>query len=180
VHEPNFESTLKAAGQGDRRSLSDVYAHYNPLLVRYLRAQAPGFGEDLAQEAWLEVAAQLRGFDGGEREFRLLLLAEARHQAAEFKRRSGREPVRPVPPRSLDELRAAPVGDATVADAALAELLEGLRPLQAEILLLRVVGGLSADEVGALLGKSANMIRVTQHRVLRHLARRLKPDRVPE
>jgi RNA polymerase sigma-70 factor (ECF subfamily) len=178
LDEAAFQQIVGRAGAGDRRALSDLYANYNPMLVRFLRAQTPGYGEDLAQETWLAVAPKLETFRHDERAFRILLLSEARHQAATFKKSSRSEPARSVPPSRLTALRPITVGDATVADAAVAQLLDGLRPLHAEILLLRVVGGLSAEETGALLGKSPGMIRVTQHRVLRQLARRLGSDRV--
>jgi RNA polymerase sigma-70 factor (ECF subfamily) len=44
--------------------------------------------------------------------------------------------------------------------------------------LLRVVGGLSAEETGAFVGKSAGAVRVIQHRALRKLAKRLSKNRV--
>lgn len=178
MDEAVFQSTVETAATGDRRALTALYAEYNRLLVRFLRVQAPGFGEDLAHETWLSVTPSLPGFRGGERQFRMMLLSEARRQAAEFKKSSGGGRVRPVPPRTFAVLHPTAVGDEPVADAAVAELLDGLRPLHAEILLLRVVGGLSAEETGALLGKSPGMIRVTQHRALRLLARRLGNDRV--
>lgn len=168
---------VQQAGRGSEGALSRLYAAYNRLLVRYLRAHVPGFGEDLAQETWLAVAPRLREFRGSERDFRVFLLSEARQQVADF--RNQRDPARPLAPRTLRGLRSVDVGDEPVADAALATLLEGLRPLHAEILLLRVVGGLTAEETGALLGKSPGVIRVTQHRVLRQLAKRLGPEPIP-
>jgi RNA polymerase sigma-70 factor (ECF subfamily) len=178
VDETDFQAIAAQASTGDRRALSALYANYNRMLVRFLRAQVPGYGEDLAHEVWLEVAPRLTTFHDDERAFRMLLLAEARRQAASFKKSSRNQPARLVPPSRLSALRPMTVGDATVADAAVAELLDGLRPLHAEILLLRVVGGLSAEETGALLGKSPGMIRVTQHRVLRQLAQRLGSRKV--
>ena len=179
MNEATFQSTLAGAGKGDRRALTLLYAQYNRMLVRYLRAKVSGYGEDLAQETWLALTPKLRTFSGDERTFRMMLLNEARRQAHEFRRTSQLERVRPLSPRAMNGLRPGPVGDEPVADAALAELLDGLRPLHAEILLLRVVGGLTAEEAGALLGKSPGMIRVTQHRVLKQLARRLGSERVP-
>ncbi len=148
------------------------------MLVRFMRAQAPGYGEDLAHETWLAVAARVSDFAGEERDFRLLLFTEARRQVTLFRRSAQKESARPVPPRSMHGLRPVTVGDATVADAAVAELLDGLRPEHAEILLLRVVAGFTAEETGALLGKSPGLIRVTQHRVLRQLAKRLESERI--
>lgn len=175
-----LQTTIASAGAGDRQALTVLYAEYNRMLVRFLRAQVPGFGEDLAHETWMAIAPLLKTFRGDERAFRILLLSEARRQAISFKRSSSQERVRPVAPHALYEMRPTLVGDEPVADAAVAELLHGLRPFHAEVILLRVVGGLSAEETGAILGKTPGVIRVTQHRVLKQLARRLGKDRVPQ
>lgn len=39
-----FGQNLSEAGSGDRRALTELYARYNRMLVRYLRAQVPGVG----------------------------------------------------------------------------------------------------------------------------------------
>lgn len=171
--ERDFVDILSAAARGDRQGVADLYARYNRMLVRYLRVHAPGYGEDLAHETWLAVTPMLPRFRGTERDFRVLLLTEARRLVAQLRRDYARDKIRPVEPQRLSTLRPVLVGDEPVTDAAIAELLAGLRPLHAEILLLRVVAGLSAEETGALLGKSPGVIRVTQHRVLKQLARRL-------
>ena len=44
-----------------------------------------------------------------------------------------------------------------------------LRADQQEVLALRVLGGLSATQVGEVLGKSEGAVRVAQHRALRSL-----------
>ncbi|MGH3750328.1 MAG: sigma factor-like helix-turn-helix DNA-binding protein, partial [Micromonosporaceae bacterium] len=44
-----------------------------------------------------------------------------------------------------------------------------LSPNHREIILMRVAVGLSAEEVGQILGMSAGAVRVTQHRALNRL-----------
>jgi RNA polymerase sigma-70 factor (ECF subfamily) len=53
--------------------------------------------------------------------------------------------------------------------AAATALLELLPPAHRELLLLRVVAGLSAEETGAALGMTAGAVRVAQHRALARL-----------
>ena len=43
-----------------------------------------------------------------------------------------------------------------------------------EVLALRVLAGLSADQAGAVLGKSPGAVRVAQHRALRSLRDRME------
>lgn len=165
------------ARAADRRSLGDLYALHNRRLVRFMNAHVPGYGEDLAQETWLAMSGAPHDFGGDERAFRMALFAEGRRQISGFKKSATRDASRPVAPRSLDSLHAVVAGDQPMADAAMTEMLKGLKALHAEILLLRVVGGFTAEETAALLGKSPVQIRVTQHRILRQLARRLGQDR---
>ena len=46
---------------------------------------------------------------------------------------------------------------------------------QAEVLLLRVLADLDVDQVAAIMQRSPNWVRVTQHRAVRTLAKRLGP-----
>jgi RNA polymerase sigma-70 factor (ECF subfamily) len=49
-------------------------------------------------------------------------------------------------------------------------IIRRLPPLQAEVIVLRVVAGLGTDEVAQLLGRSPGAIRVAAHRGLQRLA----------
>jgi RNA polymerase sigma-70 factor, ECF subfamily len=49
-------------------------------------------------------------------------------------------------------------------------LLSRLPRLQAEVILLRVIGGLDTNAVARLLGRSPGSVRVAGHRGLRRLA----------
>jgi len=50
-------------------------------------------------------------------------------------------------------------------------LVSTLPPLQAEVIMLRVVAGLDTEAVAELLGRSPGAVRVAAHRGLRRLAR---------
>jgi RNA polymerase sigma-70 factor (ECF subfamily) len=174
-----FRQILMAAQAGQRTAVACLYRQFNPMVVHFLRAQAPGFGEDLAQDTWLAAAGKLRGFRGDERAFRMWLLSLARTQLAQQSGSSERDRTVLVDTQRLVSMTAPrQPEDVRVADAAIAQLLAGLPVSHAEILLLRVVGGLSAQETAALVGKSQGAVRVIQHRALRSLARRLSEDPV--
>ena len=82
-------------------------------------------------------------------------------------------------PLELAEHRAGPDDPATAAleaestRAALALIAE-LPPDQAEVVALRVLGGMSVDEVARIIGKRPGAVRVLAHRGLRRLAQRLE------
>ena len=56
----------------------------------------------------------------------------------------------------------------------MAELVRVLPEEQREVLLLRVVVGLSAEETAAAMGMNAGAVRVVQHRALNELRRQVK------
>ena len=60
------------------------------------------------------------------------------------------------------------------ATGAAAATATGTLPDQAEIVLLRVVGGLPMEDVAAITGRRPGTVRVLQHRALKRLADRLE------
>ena len=176
---PAFDDVLAAAQHGADWAVSVLYREFNPGLVRFLTAQARASGEDLAQEVWLAAAPRLCGFEGNEAGFRAWLFTIARRRLIQHWRDTGRRPAVATAP---EDLVAVPsnTDDIAAADAAAAaaELVAGLPADQAEVVLLRVVGGFDADEVGRIIGKRAGAVRVIQHRALRKLAEKISGDRV--
>ena len=61
--------------------------------------------------------------------------------------------------------------DALDADEVRRRLVERLPADQADVVLLRVVGGLDVRRVAGVLGKRPGTVRVLQHRALRRLAK---------
>jgi len=62
--------------------------------------------------------------------------------------------------------------DRVATEAAVAYVFAALSPDQAEVVLLRVLGGLRVAQVAEMLGKRPGTVRVLQHRGLRRLADR--------
>ncbi len=49
------------------------------------------------------------------------------------------------------------------------EVLDSLPPLQRDIVLLRVIGGLSVEETARIVGRRPGAVRTAQHRALARL-----------
>jgi RNA polymerase sigma-70 factor, ECF subfamily len=178
-----FDALLTAAKAGDEAAVVCLYRDLNPPLVRFLSAQAGGVGEDLAQEVWLAAGKGLAAFSGDENGFRAWMFTIARRQLISHWRHARRRPQRATDPSDLDELSAPPDSaddpDARLfSDEAVRALVAGLPREQAEIVLLRVVAGFDAEEVGAIVGKRAGTVRVLQHRALRRMAERFAAESV--
>jgi RNA polymerase sigma-70 factor (ECF subfamily) len=168
-----FEAVLAAAQRGDEEAVARLYRDLHPRLSRYLMAREPRAAEDIEGEVWLAVARGIAGFCGGEEAFRGWAFSIARRRLADFRRTGARRATVPVPTAELD--RAGPddpeaiVLDDLSADAAAAFVAATLPHDQAEIVRLRVLGGLSVEQVADLLGKRPGTVRVLQHRALRRL-----------
>jgi RNA polymerase sigma factor (sigma-70 family) len=170
----NFPRVLDAARDGAEWAVTALYRDLSGPVLRYLTPQAPMEAEDLASEAWIDVAGGLYRFKGDEQDFRRFVFAIARRRLVDHVRKARRRRTHPAPAADIEPY--LPTGDVE-AEAmegfstrqALALLTRLPRP-QAEVVLLRVVGGFSAEEVAGLIGKRAGAVRVLQHRALARLA----------
>jgi RNA polymerase sigma-70 factor (ECF subfamily) len=177
-----FEERLAAAQAGHGSALGELFHELYPRVFRYLRALEPNEAEDLASDTWLSVASALPLFRGDEQGLRAFAFTIARRKLIDFQRRRSRHPSVPMEPERLaEEGRVGDVEDealtALATEAAL-ERIGTLPPEQAEVILLRVLGGLPVDEVAQILGKRPGTIRVIQHRALRRLAEQLTREDV--
>jgi RNA polymerase sigma-70 factor, ECF subfamily len=168
-----FAAVLTAAQDGSEAAFSQLWRDTNPALIRYLRVMAPEAAEDVAADTWVTVLRGLTGFRGDEQAWRAWVFTVSRRRVVDQRRRASRRPKTV----ELDELRAEPVTPDAADEAierlstraALAMLTE-LPPLQAEVILLRVVAGLDTDVVARLVNRSSGAVRVAAHRGLRRLA----------
>jgi RNA polymerase sigma-70 factor, ECF subfamily len=174
----DFETVLAAAQSGSEAAFAELWHDCNPALLRYLRVLAPDAAEDIAAETWVQVVRGLPGFRGNEQNWRAWLFTTARRRVTDLARRMARRPA--VSLDALPDLAAALTSlqgpdAATLAmesldtRAAIA-LVARLPPLQAEVIMLRVVAGLDPETAASLLGRSPGAVRVAAHRGLRRLA----------
>jgi RNA polymerase sigma-70 factor (ECF subfamily) len=173
---------LAAAQQGDERAVTTLYRALRPRLAGYLRAREPKAADDIEGEVWLAVAQGLTRFRGDEDAFRAWVFAIAHRRVADFRRTAARRATVPVPTEELERAAGHDPADAVVerlsAAATTAFVTATLTAEQAEVVLLRVIGGLDVQQVAELLGKRPGTIRVIQHRALRRLQAALDEGRV--
>ena len=172
-----FEELLDAVRVDAEWAVAELWRDLHPRLLAYFRASEPGAADDLAADTWVDVARSLPRFEGGEAEFRRFAFTIARRRLTDHRRRRFRRRTDPV---ATETLAAHPGADDTAAPAlgrAALEVIGRLPPDQAEVVLLRVVAGFSAEEVGAIVKKSPGAVRVIQHRALKRLAGLLGENR---
>jgi RNA polymerase sigma-70 factor, ECF subfamily len=162
-----FESTLIAAQSGAEWALESLYRRVHPPLLRYLRAQEPCEAEDLASEAWLDVAHGIGRFEGDEPAFRRWAFTIARRRLIDLRRSRTRRRTAPAPIGLLAKQPSPTEQD--LSQEAVSHLA-ALPHEQAEIVLLRVVAGFDSNEVALITGKKPGTVRVIQKRALERLA----------
>jgi RNA polymerase sigma-70 factor, ECF subfamily len=158
---------------GDRVAAAFATVHGD--LLRYLRAMVGEDGaEDVASQVWIEMVSGAAEFRGDRAAFRRWVFATARRRALDERRRWWRRSVKLCPPGDRELERPAAEEEGSVErDAAVARIAQLPRP-QAEVVLLRVLGGFSAEEVAELTARTPGAVRVIQHRALRRLAADLR------
>lgn len=158
-----------------RPDLETLYRELQPTLLGHLRWVHASQAEDIAGDVWTEVAASFPTFVGSDDAFRAWVFTLARRRAIDSYRRAGRRPtaaLREGGPVAADRPEEETV-DRLSLEAIVARLHRLLPADQAEVLLLRVVRGLSVVEVAAATAKTPANVRVLQHRALQRLAARL-------
>jgi RNA polymerase sigma-70 factor (ECF subfamily) len=175
-----FRSQLEAARAGDEWALTALYRGLHAKLLRYLAAHEPDDADDIASEVWLDIAAGLDRFEGDERDFRSWSFTIARRRLVDSRRRDEREERRLVSMDSVSERRDGDdVPELAETDLAVKAALRRIATLphqDAEVILLRVIGGFTAEEVGELIHRPTATVRSLQQRAIQRLVRAGKAE----
>ncbi|MFF1256023.1 MULTISPECIES: RNA polymerase sigma factor [unclassified Streptomyces] len=177
VRDEELGMAVARAQEGDEASFAVAYRLVQPGLVGYLRGLVGDEAEDVASDAWLEIARDLGRFRGDGAGFRGWTATIARHRALDLLRR---QKARPRPSGLEQDMLELP-GTHSTSDQALetistAEALSLISDLprdQAEAVLLRVVVGLDGPSAARVLGKRPGAVRTAAYRGLKKLADRI-------
>lgn len=178
VYGERFDTVVADAVAGNRDALRELLETVRPIVLRYCRARIGSVersghtADDVAQEVCLATITALPRYRDQGKPFLAFVYGIAAHKVADLHRAAGRD--RAYPTDSVPEVEstgASPEQLAVQADSAarMNELLQVLPGNQREILILRVVVGLSAEETAEAVGSTPGAIRVAQHRALARL-----------
>ncbi|MFD5345482.1 RNA polymerase sigma factor [Streptomyces anulatus] len=177
AHDAELGAAVDRAQQGDDEGFAIAYRLVQPGLIGYVRGLVGDDAEDVASEAWLEIARDLGRFRGDGAGFRGWTATIARHRALDHLRRQKRRPRTSLLEQDMLELpgghdTAAAVLEKLSTEQAL-ELIGSLPRDQAEAVLLRVVVGLDGPASARVLGKRPGAVRTAAYRGLKRLAGQL-------
>ncbi len=173
-----LDAVVAEAVAGNRDALREGLEIIRPIVVRYCRARVGATersglsADDVAQEVCLAAITALPRYKDQGRPFLAFVYGIAAHKVADAHRAAARnraEPTDVVPERfSMDTGPEQMALDAE-SSARMNRLLAVLPEKQREILILRVVVGMSAEETAEAVGSTAGAVRVAQHRALARL-----------
>jgi RNA polymerase sigma-70 factor (ECF subfamily) len=188
-----MDPVLAAARAGDRKAMSRWLAQHEDAIYRFaLRmCRDEEAAKDVLQESMIAAARNLSSFRGDSAPTTWLFTITRSFCGKQRRRRKG-EPAQyePLVSEAGEEIERAPFVDAArtpdVAaegaeiDRAITDAIDELEASQRDVLVLRDVEGLSANEVGEVLGLSVEAVKSRLHRARVRLRERLAPMLEPK
>ena len=168
------EELLHAASTGDRAAVARVLEIIRPLVLRYCRGRlgtrdrSIASADDIAQEVCLAAIMALPAYRLQGKPFLAFVIGIAARKVIDAERAAA----------DLTEESAGPEQRALSVkrSAELRRLLDQLPEKQREVLILRIVVGLSEEEIAKIVGSTPGAVRVAQHRALGKLRKALPEE----
>lgn len=173
------DEVVRQAIRGEPDAAAELLAAIRPGVLRYCWARLGTLGgtsvspDDVAQEVCLAVFQALRRYQDRGLPFAAFVYGIAANKVADARRAAARTAVVWSVDTVAEPADEAPGPErhAVAADLfrRVTGLLQHLSDTQREIIALRVAAGLSAEEVGAVLGMTPSAVRMAQSRALARL-----------
>jgi RNA polymerase sigma-70 factor (ECF subfamily) len=175
-----FPSVLDAARAGAEWAWRSLYQDLAPSVLGYVRARGAVSPEDVCGDVFCQVVRDIHSFEGDEAGFRSWVFVLAHHRLIDEARRRKRRPEISV---ADEELRGVGGHSDTETEAIgrveasrVTKLIGELTEAQRDVILLRLVGGLSIQEVAEVMGKGERAVKSLQHRGLETLRSKLEAE----
>ena len=171
---------VEAAQAGAEWAWSRLYGDLSGPVLGFFRSRGAAEPEDLLSEVFVQVARNIGSFRGDARSFRSWVFTVAYHRIIDERRYRAR---RPVEPGDVDR-GAGRTGDveqealAALGTESTVALLDQLTPDQSTVLLLRIVGDLTIDEIAHTMGKRPGAVKALQRRGLQKLRELIETEGV--
>jgi RNA polymerase sigma-70 factor (ECF subfamily) len=178
-----FSEILDAAKSGAEWAWEDLYRELAGPVTAYLRSRGAADPDDVASETFLQVARNIKTFDGDYESFRSWIFVIAHRRLLDSRRAISRRPK-----TVSDDARLYVVPDVQQVDAEamdlistarMEELFDRLTENQRDVLALRVIGDLTVEQTADALGKRVGAVKALQRRALASLRRVMSESGVP-
>jgi RNA polymerase sigma factor (sigma-70 family) len=174
-----FDEVLEAVRVGEPWAFDRIFRTLAPVVTAYLGAQGSVEPDDLTSEVFLGLLRNIGSFQGDEAGFRAWVFTIAHRRLTDERRRISRRPTSEPLTAVADRPAPDDVEDTVVRSLSterVRALCELLGRDQRNVLLLRLVAGLTVEEVAAVLEKSPGAVKALQRRGLRAIGAVLKRE----
>lgn len=183
MNDTDFETVLHAAQAGAPWACQRIYDDLRRPVLAYVALRRVRDADDVTSEVFLHVFRGLGGFVGSQADFRAWVFAIARRRVHDAWRAVARRVAEAELTPGLD-VQAGDVEEDALTRlglAAYASVLDELTADQRDVVLLRVLGDQSLEQVAATLGRSVASVKALQHRALHALRRAIEasPESFP-
>jgi RNA polymerase sigma-70 factor (ECF subfamily) len=166
------EATFKRAQGGDPAALNALYRAFAPAVVQYLRVRGIDDPDGGCHDVFLSVIPRIRKAKGGIQGFRVQLFNAAHARMVDHFRHKSMSPATDGDLPDVDNRTVPPAGGtavATLTGSRVETLLQVLGSDQREVVLLRIVAGLSIEETAAVMKQTPGAVKQLQRHGLRAL-----------
>jgi RNA polymerase sigma-70 factor (ECF subfamily) len=177
-----FDEVLAAAQTGEAWAFRVLWESLSPAVAGYLRAKGATDPDDLTSEVFLAAFTQLASFSGDEAALRGYVFTIARRRLVDDLRRRSRRGPQVEWTEETDQRRTGSAEDAaldSLGSTRTRELLDSLAPDQRDVLVLRIFGDLTVEQVAEALGKRPGAVKALQRRGLEALRKKFSADPYP-
>jgi RNA polymerase sigma factor (sigma-70 family) len=176
-----FPSVLGAAQARVPWAFERLYADLAPPVGGYLRVQGAIEPDDVTSEVFLGVFTGINSFEGTEAQFRSWVFTIAHRKLIDERRRLARRRWSTAGDlAAFDQTGGDVEVDAldVLGSQRVLKWCAGLSADQRDVLVLRVVGDLTVEQVSAIVGKSVGAVKALQRRALSSLRQQLEKEGV--
>lgn len=164
----SFESVLDAAKLGADWAWAVLYGEIAGPVMGFFRSRGLADPEEAAGDVFFELARGLADFEGSEESFRTFVFAIAYRRLLVENRFSTRRSRTLLADRVLDRLQADVDVIGVVSEPEIprevVRAFSMLTPEQRDVLSLRIVAGLSVEQVGEVLNRGVKKVKSLQRR----------------
>jgi RNA polymerase sigma factor (sigma-70 family) len=175
-----FDLVLSAAKADAPWAYERLYWSLAPSICGYLRIQGAADPEDLTSEVFLGAFRGIGSFAGGEDQFRSWVFTIAHRRLTDERRARSCRPA--IADAQLPDWAAGDVEEEALRRLSaerVRTMCAGLVPDQADVLLLRLISGLTVEAIADVLGKTPGAVKALQRRGLCALGKVFEREGVP-
>lgn len=171
-----LDGAVSAAKNGADWGWTALYRALAPTITGYLRAQGAPEPEDVCAEVFIQAVKGIDRFKGDGSAFKSWIFCIAHNKLVDDIRLRRRRPVELSPDAGRNVVHSVNVEDQVMrnlADRQVRQMFSQLTEDQRNVMYLRMIGGLTLEEVAKVVGKPSSAVKALQRRGLGAIKRQL-------